>query len=49
MYVSIYHLPHICGTLVPKISVGPEMLCVGPEIFRVFSSDVVHVCDCQDT
>ena len=28
IYVSMYHLPHACRTLVPKICVRPEMLCV---------------------
>ena len=28
IYLSIYHLPHICCTLVPEIRVRPEMLCV---------------------
>ena len=26
--VRIYHLPHICRTLVPKIRVCPEILCI---------------------
>ena len=28
IYVSMYHLPRICHTLVPKIHVRPEMLRV---------------------
>ena len=28
MYLSIYHLPRVCRTLVPKICVCPEMLHV---------------------
>ena len=26
IYISMYHLPHICCTLVPEICVRPEML-----------------------
>ena len=28
IYVSMYHLPRVCCTLVPEIRVCPEMLCV---------------------
>ena len=41
IYVSVYHLPCVCCTLVPDIHVCPEML----HVFRYI--DVVH--DCQDT
>ena len=28
MYLCLYHLPHVCRTLVPEIRVRPEMLRV---------------------
>ena len=27
IYLCLYHLPHVCRTLVPEICVRPEMLC----------------------
>ena len=35
--VRLYHLPHICRTLVPKI-------CVRPEMLRVFWYNDVLMC-----
>ena len=45
IYVSMYHLPHICRTLVPKIHVHPEML----RVFRYIEvlTCVIYNFDCQ--
>ena len=42
----MYHLPHVCRTLLPEIRVCLEKLCVFRHIDKV---DVVHVCDSHDS
>ena len=42
IYLSMYHLPHICHTLVPKIRVHPKMLCL-----FLYIDVLMHVYDLQ--
>ena len=43
MYLSMYHLPRVCRTLVPEIHVRPEML----HVFRYIGVLTCVICNCD--
>ena len=43
MYLSMYHLPHVCCTPVPEIHVRPEML----HVFRYIGVLTCVICNCD--
>ena len=46
-YVSMYHLPHVCRTLVPEIRVRPEILHISQYNVAHVSDLQLHVLDCE--
>ena len=45
MYLCMYHLPHVCRTLVPRIRVCPEML----RVFRYIDVLTCVIYNCRST